>query len=174
MTRPRKGMAPMGKQSGGGDAGGLDRCVQEGQPGPYKVPGKWKEGAVCRTCGALFHKGRWTWGTKPTGADEIVCPACLRIEDKNPKGFVTLKGAYKDQHRDQVMGLIHNAEAQEKKEYPLARIMTIENRAEGLVVLTTDTHLPRRIGEALKHAHHGELELQYDKDEDFIRVTWIG
>jgi len=52
--------------------------------------------------------------------------------------------------------------------------MTIENRAEGLVVLTTDTHLPRRIGEALKHAHHGELELQYDKDEDFIRVTWIG
>ena len=52
--------------------------------------------------------------------------------------------------------------------------MTIENRAEGLVVLTTDTHLPRRIGEALKHAHHGELELRYDKDEDFVRVTWIG
>ena len=164
----------MSKQTEGGHAARHDRVVQEGQHDSYKMPGKLKEPTVCKTCGALFHKGRWTWGTKPTGADEIVCPACLRIEDKNPKGFVTLKGAYKDQHRDQVMGLIHNAEAQEKKEYPLARIMTIENRAEGLVVLTTDTHLPRRIGEALKHAHHGELELQYDKDEDFIRVTWVG
>ncbi len=52
--------------------------------------------------------------------------------------------------------------------------MTIEDRAEGLVVLTTDAHLPRRIGEALKHAHHGELDMQYDQDEDFIRITWTG
>lgn len=164
----------MNKPTEGGHAARHDRFVEESQHDSYKMPGKLKEPTVCKTCGALFHKGRWTWGAKPTGADEIVCPACLRIQDKNPKGFVTITGSYKDQHRDQVMGLIHNAEAQEKKEYPLARIMTIENRTEGLVVLTTDTHLPRRIGEALKHAHHGELELQYDKDEDFVRVTWNG
>ena len=101
----------MNKHTEGGHAARRDRFVQEGQHDTYKLPGKLKEPTVCKTCGALFHKGRWTWGTKPTGADEIVCPACLRIEDNNPKGFVTLKGAYKDQHRDQVMGLIHNAEA---------------------------------------------------------------
>lgn len=39
------------------------------------------------------------------------------------------------------------------KEHPLSRIMGIERRPEGLVISTTDTHLPRRIGEALKHAY---------------------
>jgi hypothetical protein len=34
--------------------------------------------------------------------------------------------------------------------------------------------LPRRIGEALKHAHHGELDIQYDQDEEFVRITWTG
>jgi hypothetical protein len=50
--------------------------------------------------------------------------------------------------------------------------MGIERRPEGLVISTTDTHLPRRIGEALKHAYHGQLELHYDRDEDFVRVNW--
>ncbi len=164
----------MNNQTAGGHSARRDRFVEEYQHDSYKIPGKLKEPTVCKQCGALYRKGRWTWDARPADAEEIVCPACLRIHDKNPKGFVTVKGAYMTQHRDQVMGLIHNTEAREKKEYPLARIMTIEDRAEGLVVLTTDVHLPRRIGEALKHSHHGELEMQYDKDEDFIRVTWTG
>ena len=82
-----------------------DRTVQEYQHDTYKLPGKLKEPTVCSECGALFHKGRWTWGAKPADADEIICPACMRIRDKYPKGFVTLKGAFKDQQHDQVMGL---------------------------------------------------------------------
>ena len=58
------------------------------------------------------------------------------------------------------------------KEHPLSRIMAMEQRREGLVISTTDTHLPRRIGEALKHAYHGDLQLHYDQEEDFVRVTW--
>ena len=50
--------------------------------------------------------------------------------------------------------------------------MSINTKPEGLVISTTDTHLPRRIGGALKHAYHGELGLHYDQDEDFVRVTW--
>lgn len=65
-----------------------------------------------------------------------------------------------------------NAEETEKHEHPLSRIMSSETKAEGLVISTTDSHLPRRIGEALKRAYHGELELPYDKDEDFVRVIW--
>ena len=45
--------------------------------------------------------------------------------------------------------------------------MAIESQPEGLVISTTDTHLPRRIGEELKHAHHGGLALYYDQDEQF-------
>ncbi|WHZ16471.1 MAG: hypothetical protein OJF52_003321 [Nitrospira sp.] len=162
----------MSTQQAGGHGARRDRFVQEYQHDSYRMPGKLKEPTVCKECGALYHKGRWTWGAKPEGADEIVCPACLRIRDKYPKGLVTLKGSYKDKHRDQVMGVIRNTEAQEKQEHPLARIMAIEEQPEGLVVSTTDTHLPRRIGEALKHAHQGELTLRYEQDEEFVRVTW--
>jgi hypothetical protein len=71
-----------------------------------------------------------------------------------------------------LIGVVKNTEEKEKKEHPLSRIMGIESRLEGLVISTTDTHLPRRIGDALKHAYHGELELHYDQDEQFVRVTW--
>jgi hypothetical protein len=85
---------------------------------------------------------------------------------------VTITGNFKDVQREQVQGVIRNAEAREMKEHPLSRIMGIERRPEGLVISTTDTHLPRRIGEALKHAYRGDLDFHYDRDEDFIRVNW--
>jgi NMD protein affecting ribosome stability and mRNA decay len=150
-----------------------DRSVQEYQHDTYKLRGKLKEPTVCPECGALFHKGRWTWGTAPSTAEAASCPACHRMRDKYPKGLVTIKGGFKDEQREQVIGVVKNTEAIEKKEHPLSRIMSIETRREGIVISTTDTHLPRRIGEALKHAYHGELELHYDKDEDFVRVTWM-
>jgi hypothetical protein len=83
-----------------------------------------------------------------------------------------LKGPFVDEQHEQVMGVAHNTEMKEKKEHPLSRIMAVERRPEGLVISTTDTHLPRRIGEALEHAYKGKLELHYDQDEEFIRVNW--
>jgi NMD protein affecting ribosome stability and mRNA decay len=138
-----------------------DRTVQEYQHDTYKLRGKLKEPTLCTECGALFHKGRWTWAIKPADAEaeEVICPACMRIRDKYPKGFITLKGSFKDEQREQVIGLVNNTEKVEKNEHPLSRIMSIETKPEGLVISTTDTHLPRRIGEALKHAYRGELEL---------------
>lgn len=149
-----------------------DRRVQEYQHDTYKQRGKLKEPTVCSGCGAVFHKGRWTWGYAPRGANSTTCPACHRALDKYPKGLVTITGSFKDEQREQVQGVIRNAEAREMKEHPLSRIMGIERRPDGLVISTTDTHLPRRIGEALKHAYRGELRLHYDHDEDFIRVNW--
>ena len=149
-----------------------DKTLQEYQHDTYKLRGKLKEPTACPDCGAVFHKGRWMWGSIPTGSEQATCPACHRMRDKYPKGFVTIKGPFKDEEHEQVIGIVKNTEEKEKKEHPLSRIMAIESQREGLVISTTDTHLPRRIGEALKHAYHGELELHYDQDEDFVRVTW--
>lgn len=149
-----------------------DRMLQEHRHDTYRVFGKLKEPTVCSGCGALFHKGRWTWGAAPKGAATATCPACHRLHDKYPMGLVTIAGSFKETQHEQVMGVIHNAAAQEKKEHPLSRIMAFERRPEGLVISTTDTHLPRRIGEALKRAYRGELEFHYDQDEEFIRVNW--
>jgi hypothetical protein len=40
------------------------------------------------------------------------------------------------------------------------------------VISTTDIHLPRRIGEALKRAFHGELDMHFDEAGYFVRVDW--
>lgn len=152
--------------------GRRDRMIQEYQHDTYKLPGKLKEPTVCPTCKAVFHKGRWSWAVPPSNAHETLCPACHRIQDKYPKGLLTLKGTFPVEEQDQVLGLAKNTEAEETKEHPLSRIMSIDRQREGIVVSTTDTHLPRRIGDALKHAYHGDLAVHYDQDEDFVRVTW--
>lgn len=41
-----------------------------------------------------------------------------------------------------------------------------------LVIKTTDIHLPRRIGEAMHRAFHGELHVHYDEENYFVRVEW--
>jgi NMD protein affecting ribosome stability and mRNA decay len=148
------------------------RTIQEYPHDTYKLKGKLKEPAVCPQCGAVFHKGRWTWAARPAGAQEAVCPACHRINDKYPKGMLTLKGPYFAANRAEILNLARNEEAREKQEHPLARLMAIEERPEGTVILTTDSHLPRRIGEALHHAHDGDLSFHYDVDEQFVRVHW--
>lgn len=155
-----------------GRASRRDRDVREFEHDTYKGKGKLAEPSACPQCGAVFHKGRWTWGTKPAGAHDALCPACQRIEDKYPKGIVTLKGSYAERHKEELLGLIHNEESKEKSAHPLARIMSIANTREGTVISTTDSHLPKRIGDALHHAYHGELDVQYNKAEDFVRVTW--
>lgn len=148
------------------------RTIQEYQHDTYKLKGKLKEPAVCPECGAVFHKGRWTWGPRPVPAHETVCPACHRINDKYPKGMLTLNGPYFTANREEILNLARNEETKEKKEHPLARIMAIEERPEGTVITATDTHLPRSIGEALHHAYHGEFTFHYDEGEQFVRVNW--
>lgn len=149
-----------------------DRNVQEYQHDTYKLRGKLKEPTVCPACGASFQKGRWTWAPRPAGAHESLCPACHRIRDKYPKGLLTIAGPFLADHREEILGVVHNTEAKEKAEHPLSRIMAIEQQDGALVVSTTDTHLPRRIGEMLHRAYQGKFRVHYDEGEQFVRVKW--
>ncbi len=155
-----------------GQAARKDRTVQEYEHDPYKARGKPKEPTACLQCGAVFHKGRWTWGAKPPQAHEALCPACHRIHDKYPQGILTITGPFLIDHKEEILGVVRNTEAKEKAEHPLSRIMSIEQQGGGLVVATTDTHLSRRIGETLHHAYEGNCSFHYDEGEQFIRVKW--
>ena len=85
---------------------------------------------------------------------------------------MTLHGAITPQRKDEMIGLARNEEAAEKGEHPLNRIISIEETPEGLVINTTDIHLPRRLGEALNRAFHGELNMHFDEAGYFVRVDW--
>lgn len=83
----------------------------------------------------------------------------MRIRDKNPKGLVTVKGSFRDAQHEQAIGLVKNVEERENQNTPLSQIMSIKSKAEGLTISTTDSHLPRGIGEPFKQAYRGNLEL---------------
>lgn len=138
----------------------------------YKSKRKLPEPARCPTCGAVYHAGRWSWGTAPADANEATCPACHRIRDRFPAGYVTLKGEFLAPHREEILHLVRNREAREKAEHPLERIMAIEDTGEGVLVTTTGTHVARDIGEALHSAYKGDLEYHYNSEENLLRVSW--
>jgi len=160
-----------------GERGGFqpvsgDQLFQELVHDSYKAGRKLREPTRCPDCGAVFQNGRWIWGTAPAAAHQERCPACHRIHDKFPAGFVALKGAFLAEHRDEILHLIRNHEAKEKAEHPLQRIIAIVDSADGVMVTTTDIHLARDLAQALHRAYKGELELHYNKEDNLLRATW--
>lgn len=138
----------------------------------YKLTKKPAEPSVCPECGVVFHAGRWQWASRPANAHEVVCPACHRIRDRFPAGFVHVGGPYFAAHRDELMRIVRHREEKEKAEHPLARIIAVADEAGGVLITTTDMHLARDLGEALHHAHQGDLEFHYNEAENLLRVHW--
>ena len=149
-----------------------DAGVQRRNDDPYRHAAKPPEPTVCPECKATFTEGRWTWEKATGDTHEQLCPACQRIQDKFPAGYVTIKGAFFEEHRDEIVRLIESHEKKEKAERPLQRIMAIDTKRDGLEVTTTDSHLARGIAEALHSAYKGELKLRYSRDENLLRATW--
>lgn len=152
-----------------------DQLRQEREHDSYRQQGKPSEPAACPECGASFHAGRWQWGEKPEHAAALLCPACQRIRDDFPAGFVDVGGAFFVEHRLEILSLIQHHMQKERAEHPLARIMGINENANGdggVLITTTDLHLARDIGDALHKAYHGELEFHYNEAEKLLRVHW--
>lgn len=137
----------------------------------YREKKKYKEPTKCPTCGASFIEGRWRWEETPHHAHKELCPACRRIQDHYPAGFVEISGSFFEEHRKEIIHMIKNLERTERQEHPLERIMEIDTKDEITSITTTGMHLSRRIGDALKHAYQGALEISYDA-ENYIRVSW--
>ena len=158
--QPREGRRRMGRVQ---DDGILD---------PYKRVQKLPEPSFCRQCGAVYHAGRWHWGPHASDAHEVLCQACQRTNDKYPAGVLTLTGSSVAAHLDELTRIARNQEATEKQDHPLNRIINIEPSADGLVINTTDIHLPGRIGKAVKRAFRGKLDEHFDESQYFVRATW--
>lgn len=147
------------------------RIFKDNRIDVYREKQKYKEPTLCPHCSALFIKGRWTWKETTDETHDALCPACRRIEDNYPAGFVEISGPFYEEHRGEIMHMIKNLERSESEEHPLERIMGIDSEDGKTTVTTTGIHLPRRLGDALKHAYQGDLDISYDA-ENYIRVSW--
>jgi hypothetical protein len=114
----------------------------------YKSRTKLPTPTVCPDCGAVFSGGRWQWLTAPESAHHEMCPACHRIHDHFPAGYVKLEGEFVEGHRVELTELARNLEKKERAEHALQRIIDITDEDGGVLITTTDVHLAHGIGEA--------------------------
>jgi len=140
---------------------------------PYEERHHLPEPSACPGCEAVFHAGRWTWMDKPpAGAHEELCPACRRVRDQYPAGILRLDGPFAREHSEDLLSLAGNEATVETAEHPLHRIMDIQEDPDGITITTTDVHSPQRIGEAIRRAYHGELDIQYAEEDHLVRARW--
>lgn len=126
----------------------------------------------CGECAAVFYRGRWSWRPTPAQGATTRCPACRRMQEGQPAGIVRVSGAWASEHRDELVNRVRACEESERREHPLQRIMALEPGEGGFTVTTTDPHLARRIGDALRAAYKGELQCRYSRGEPLVRVSW--
>jgi len=156
-----------------GKFGRRDRLVKDKYHDTYREGKKRSEPSVCSECGAVFAGGRWAWTEVPEGAVKVVCPACQRIMDDYPAGYVELKGDFFEQRREEILNLVNNEEKLEKGEHPMERIMKVMQQADHTLITTTGVHMARRIGESVVRAYQGNLDYTYGDNEKTIRVQWM-
>jgi len=138
---------------------------------PYAYKAK-PQPAICSDCQVVFHQGHWKWEAAPKQAVQIVCPACQRIKDNLPAGYVELSGEFLEQHKEDILNLMKNEAEYARSKHPLHRIMEIRQQNGIVTITTTDVHLARRLGDAVKNAYKGELQLNYQEAKSLMRVTW--
>lgn len=139
---------------------------------PYALRRKLSEPTVCPSCGAVYQDGRWQWLDCPAHAERVACTACRRIADRLPAGYVYIDGEFAAEHRSEVMQLMRHHEERLRNEHPMQRIMSVDKEGDTTVVTTTDLHLARDLGSALKAAFQGTLDLKYSHDQPLVRVYW--
>jgi len=151
-----------------------NRLIRDPGHDIYGTKGKGSEPTVCASCSAVYRKGHWQWEVvAPASAAKSLCPACHRIREKIPAGYLTLKGSFLQEHRDEIVHLLQNEEAKAAAQHVLKRIINIESQGEQQIeVTTTDAHLARSLGEALYRAYRGELNCHYEEATYASRISW--
>lgn len=128
---------------------------------------------VCDECKLVHHAGRWFEGAPPVAELSAgLCPACRRVRDHDPAGEITVPEGFLEQ-REEVLGMLRNAESAERAEHPLERLMDLEEGPDGsLVVTTTGMHLARAIANKLERRFHRQARFRYAEEQSFVRVDW--
>lgn len=155
------------------------RTEEKGQRTPrsmdaYQEKDGVKGGAYCG-CGAVFRNKRWFSEesvTKPEGGQELVCPACRRINDRNPAGIVSLSGTFFAAHETEINNVIHNTAQAAVTKNPLGRVMEICHEKDGVTITTTDVKLAQKIGREVFKSHGGELKFMWSHAVGPVRVAW--
>ena len=139
---------------------------------PYQSRGKLSEPMACRDCGLVYRDGRWKKGDGAGHTHLTSCPACRRIHDKVPAGYLSIEGPFAYEHREDILRNVRNCEMRKRSRHPLQRIMQIDEQSDKVMVTTTDGRLAHEMANAIKHAFGGELDFQLQEGNFMLRARW--
>lgn len=154
------------------------------EAGRHRPPRAASEPARCGTCGATYRRRRWYPADAAGAADAadaavatpmavVTCPACARIAQHMPSGFLYLDGAFAAAHRDEIEHLLRAEAARAAEDNPTARIVDWTRDPRHVAVITTTTeHLAQRLGHALAKAFHGDVRYDFSHENKLARVHW--
>lgn len=148
-----------------------DKGIEESRLEAESMACECRQSIICSECGAPFAYRRWTWNTIPQEPGEIICPACRRIANRYPAGYIEVKSIFLKEHLNEILNLVRDIESQIREEHPLERIMEIAHD-DGILITTTGVLIAREIGEALSRTYQGRLHIDSSEDEELIRVFW--
>lgn len=150
-----------------------NKLIVEKRHDTYLPTRRYASPSLCGTCGLVYVDGRWIRDDEHEYSGQSqTCPACLRTADNYPAGVVELAGSFVRDHASELLSLARAEEAAESAEHPLERLMTIVHKGRRIQLETTGTHLPRRIGNAVRRAYEGDLNIEQPEGEHFVRVHW--
>lgn len=135
--------------------------------------------AICTQCHAIFDRKHWHLNEaeykelrQDKSVDQVVCPACVKIEREEFDGHVILKSPLIPKNEEAIIGLIYNTEQHIREHNPLARIASLTVRGDTIEVLTITPFLAERIGKELRKAYQGTVEFKHPTRQNFVRVSW--
>lgn len=152
------------------------------EAGRHRPPRAASEPRRCGSCGATYRRRRW-YPAEPAGTgasaavqaavETVTCPACARIAQRLPNGFLYLDGAFVEAHRDDIEHLLRAEAGRAGEDNPTAKIMEWTGDPHHVAVVTTTTeHLAERLGHALAKAYHGEVRYDFSHENKLARVYW--
>jgi NMD protein affecting ribosome stability and mRNA decay len=136
-----------------------------------------KEAAVCRGCGAVYHRKHWaleapTSWTRGRTIRRVTCPACRKKRDDYSGGIIRLGGGFLKPHKEEILHLIRNQERRATTVNPLERIILVKDHGNFVEIRTTSDRFAQRIGKEVQRAYKGEVTYQWSRDDKFLRVKW--
>jgi NMD protein affecting ribosome stability and mRNA decay len=146
---------------------------------PYIVKTRNNHMAVCTKCHTVYFNKRWyidedLYQKKilMKKIEKVLCPACRKIKDNFPGGIVRLRGAFLNDHKDEIINLIRNEEERARGFNPLERIIKITDVKNELEITTTNEKLAQRIGKSMQKAYQGKVKYKWSDDTKLLRADW--
>jgi NMD protein affecting ribosome stability and mRNA decay len=135
------------------------------------------EPACCERCGALFVRQTWRQDRRITHEllEQVrwtVCPSCQQAGRGEYYGRVLVRGGFVGANEEAIRRRIENVAARAGFTQPQRRLVSVDNVAEGLEVLTTSQKLAHRIARELCKTFRGQATYAWSDRDGSLMATW--